>query len=89
MPLYEKTPKPALGLMATRRVASLCSPQRGSYTKPTLKVSYEQSKSIVIFKLTLELDIARAVFSRDAKKNYVYRGLIEHDRGQGNGFHKC
>lgn len=34
-------------------------------------------------------DVARAVFSRDAKKNYTYRGLIEHDKGLSNGFHKC
>jgi hypothetical protein len=33
-------------------------------------------------------DVVRAVFSRKDGK-YTYRGLIEHDKGTGNGFHKC
>ncbi|KAH8690391.1 hypothetical protein GQ44DRAFT_765496 [Phaeosphaeriaceae sp. PMI808] len=33
-------------------------------------------------------NVARAVFSRKDKK-YVYKGLMEHDKGTGNSFHKC
>jgi hypothetical protein len=26
---------------------------------------------------------------KDGKYKYTYRGLIEHDKGTGDGFHKC
>ncbi|KAF2637410.1 hypothetical protein P280DRAFT_552095 [Massarina eburnea CBS 473.64] len=40
-----------------------------------------------LYKASLD-NVARAVFSRKDGK-YTYRGLIEHDKGTGNGFHKC
>ncbi|KAH8663448.1 hypothetical protein BGZ60DRAFT_432607 [Tricladium varicosporioides] len=41
-----------------------------------------------LYKASLD-NVARAVFSRGSNNAYEYRGLIEHDKGTGNGFHKC
>ncbi|KAF2127838.1 hypothetical protein P153DRAFT_432877 [Dothidotthia symphoricarpi CBS 119687] len=40
-----------------------------------------------LYKASLD-NVARAVFSRKDGK-YTYRGLMEHDKGTGDGFHKC
>jgi hypothetical protein len=39
--------------------------------------------------LIIIVGTVRAVFSRKANGQYTYWGLIEHDKGVGNGFHKC
>jgi hypothetical protein len=83
----------------TRRNTETKKATRSSSTRPSScirlasTVSYCSPPAVNLHPLdhysNIFTDVARAVFSRKKDGKYLYRGLMEHDKGTGNGFHKC